>query len=421
MPKKYLASTVLIVMIVLFALTFIWKSDTFLWNLINHGLAAGIIGGLADWFGVTALFKKPFGVSYGTEIIPKNYKKLTADIAEVIGNKLLTPENIMRNIRKYNVLDLVIAYYDKKNNKQKMQESLHTLINELLNFLDTQDFAANLTVALKKRRDNFNMSKYIINYLSKLIKSDNGDKLIDKFVPMTRTLILKLLQEDKAKNLIRENVDIMKKRYIEMDSGITRDLAMNHLDFLNDGLVANIEDAVNTYAKNLLNHDSTQRREFKQFLIEKLEWLNDRDGYREKLVKLEHRFFVKKLDFKDEVADLLKNNLMTNEGREKVFKYIDDEIESKIENLKSNEAQKKEENAKFINEFLQGIVETCAPQISGIIKDKLHENGKEKFVNLIKDNVGDDLQMIRFNGSLVGGVTGIGLYTVFWAMEKVFG
>ena len=47
-------------------------NSSFIFGLLNHGFIAATIGGLADWFAVTALFHKPLGISYRTEILKRN-------------------------------------------------------------------------------------------------------------------------------------------------------------------------------------------------------------------------------------------------------------------------------------------------------------------------------------------------------------
>ena len=71
MSKKTQATLVLVIMFLGFIATY--KLDSFWGLLLNHGFLAALIGGLADWFAVTALFRKPLGfISYRTEILPRN-------------------------------------------------------------------------------------------------------------------------------------------------------------------------------------------------------------------------------------------------------------------------------------------------------------------------------------------------------------
>lgn len=61
MSKKTQATLVLVIMFLGFIATY--KLDSFWGLLLNHGFLAALIGGLADWFAVTALFRKPLALS----------------------------------------------------------------------------------------------------------------------------------------------------------------------------------------------------------------------------------------------------------------------------------------------------------------------------------------------------------------------
>ena len=75
MSKKTQATLVLVIMFLGFIATY--KLDSFWGLLLNHGFLAALIGGLADWFVVTALFRKPLGfISYRTEILPRNRERI---------------------------------------------------------------------------------------------------------------------------------------------------------------------------------------------------------------------------------------------------------------------------------------------------------------------------------------------------------
>lgn len=72
---------------------------------------AALIGGLADWFAVTALFRKPLGfISYRTEILPRNRERIMDEIVKFIGRDLLNPEYIINNIKNYNMAMMVVEY-----------------------------------------------------------------------------------------------------------------------------------------------------------------------------------------------------------------------------------------------------------------------------------------------------------------------
>lgn len=56
-----------------------------------------------------------------------------------------------------------------------------------------------------------------------------------------------------------------------------------------------------------------------------------------------------------------------------------------------------------------------------LLKRKLQEFTPEKLVQYIEERVGDDLQMIRINGAVIGALAGMLLYTITWLAERMWG
>ena len=73
-----------------------WAQGSLAADFIHHTALAATIGGLADWWSVTALFKRPLGINApGTDVLRNNYERLTTGLADFVSNDLLTAENVM--------------------------------------------------------------------------------------------------------------------------------------------------------------------------------------------------------------------------------------------------------------------------------------------------------------------------------------
>lgn len=115
-----------------------YKLDSFWGLLLNHGFLAALIGGLADWFAVTALFRKPLGfISYRTEILPRNRERIMDELVKFIGRDLLNPEYIINNIKNYNMAMMVVEYA-QRGGKEKAKVALKELVMQVINSLDTK-------------------------------------------------------------------------------------------------------------------------------------------------------------------------------------------------------------------------------------------------------------------------------------------
>src|SRR5262247_2653333 len=69
---------------------------------------AGIVGGLADWFAVTALFRRPLGLPIPhTALIPANWQLMAARVGSMVGGRVLTTEYVTREIARVDVAGLL--------------------------------------------------------------------------------------------------------------------------------------------------------------------------------------------------------------------------------------------------------------------------------------------------------------------------
>ena len=82
--NSYKATILLVIVAIGFFLTYPFN-NTFAGGLLSSVFGAAMIGGLADWFGVSALFRKPLGIPFKTEIIPRNREKIFNALSDMVG------------------------------------------------------------------------------------------------------------------------------------------------------------------------------------------------------------------------------------------------------------------------------------------------------------------------------------------------
>lgn len=418
--KKTQAAIVLAIMAVGFVITYLlsYRIDSFWLDLLNHGFLAAVIGGLADWFAVVALFRKPLGIEYRTAILPRNRDRIMNELVGFIGKDLLNPEYIIKSIKNYNLARMVIYYYDKMGGRARFKFTVKELVSQMLDFLDTEKVGRSLAVALKGRRKNFNMARILIQFFEDFIKTSAGDKFIDCLINLVKTIAPELLKRDFVKNLISQNVETIKKRYIK-DSQM-RELMFDIVDLSGDSLTAKLIKHINRYSEKLLDYDSEERAVLKQFLADKIALLGKRDGYKLKIAQLEHYFFVKKFDFSQNLILLIDKFCKDEANKADLIA----EVEKFVDELLNEFTVDKEKQAmldNFLKNKLVNFLQNNFEWILKYLKDELMKYSNEQFVNIVESRISDDLQMIRINGSIVGAVAGMGLYLISFAVERMCG
>ena len=129
---------------------------------------------------------------------------------------------------------------------------------------------------------------------------------------------------------------------------------------------------------------------------------------------------MKKFDFSDNLVSLIDNFCQNSENREQLWKQIEDYIDNLIVKLAVDDEMQAKLNKFFINTITK-IIQNNSQCGLDYIKDELMKYSQQEFVDLVEKRVGDDLQMIRINGSVVGAIAGMGLYVISFVVERMCG
>ena len=127
------ANRLLIAMAVLF--TFVWWGQWYITDAWYDGLywfvQSALIGSVADWFAVTALFRKPLGVSFHTELIPRNKNRLIEGIIRMVNTKLLTYDQCKSAIERIQFVPFVDQYIRSDVGRNTVRQGIATVLSEL--------------------------------------------------------------------------------------------------------------------------------------------------------------------------------------------------------------------------------------------------------------------------------------------------
>src|SRR5499433_3622779 len=94
---------------------------------------AGVVGGLADWFAVTALFRRPLGLPIPhTALIPANWELMAARVGTMVGSRVLTKEYVAQEIARADLAARLGAWLAKNENAARVTRDLGAALDWLL-------------------------------------------------------------------------------------------------------------------------------------------------------------------------------------------------------------------------------------------------------------------------------------------------
>lgn len=392
-------------------------SASFYGGMINSGCWAAMVGGLADWFAVTALFRKPLGFSYRTAIIPRNRERIFNDLITFVEKDLLTKDNILRTLSHYDVAELLIRYLEEHQGKQGAKEIAHKITQDILGRLDANDFGRVIEDLIKDHASRVQLSPVLVQALEWAVKNGYDERIIDFILDE----LIRIAGQSETRSVLSSMFAEMKEVY---KPEMKRHKFVSWLlDVSADNLADLAQHKLTAYLQDIKNPSHPLRNKLKAWIADIIIRLKTDEEFQEKVETWKNEVVRTKLNIRYQIGHYvryLRQVAATSSGeKENGMQNMDKAIDQWIERFKENPDQKAAFD-EWVKNKIEAFVDQYHSHVSIIVKDRLGELSDELLVEFIETKVGDDLQMIRINGSLVGGLVGILLYFLTYWLERLW-
>lgn len=366
-------------------------------SFVKAAAEAGMVGGFADWFAVTALFRHPLGVKIPhTAIIPKKKDYIGNALGDFIKGYFLTADNVAEKISTLNIPDSMGKWLKSKDNSTKLSNEVSHIVSHLLD--SVSDDAAQRIIQS--------------NIIDRLAEPDWG--------PPLGKLLKYLL--DNGKHLPLIDVLVHRAHSWALNAGDTIDRVVNAdmpkwaPKILNSLLGYKIHHELIEFIERVQNDpDHDMRKVMNNFLYELSEDLQDDPAMIDKVENIKQEILAR-----NEVQNLANSTWSTakklaHEALENPHsalrnKFIESAMQFGIR-LESDQALQKKFNIQIDN-LTRTLVNRYSDQIVAIISETIQRWDAHNASKAIELNVGKDLQYIRLNGTIVGAIVGLIIYTI---------
>lgn len=153
---------------------------TFWVRLARAGAEAAMVGGLADWFAVVALFRRPLGLPIPhTAVIPKSKERIAANLAAFIRDKFLNPEVVTDLVRRSDPAQWLAAWFSEPANARRIGRHSAELMGVLLDLVDDRRIQAFLNDAARTVIGRIDFSQAVGAVLEMLTRGGSHQQLLD--------------------------------------------------------------------------------------------------------------------------------------------------------------------------------------------------------------------------------------------------
>lgn len=398
-PKKDLALGALIIAGTGTAATHPFTNGNEFISLIHHGFMAATVGGLADWFGITALFHEPLGISYHTNVLINNRKRIENDLASFICNDLLSVENILEAVKGIPLAQLIINHFTSQEGKAALSQAAKPLIEDFIAKTDLSEFKKLAAEEIPLAIQSLNLSQALLDVFEQIIKKDYLNPSIDLVLI---TLKNNAAHDEDLKSIVAQLIDTASQKY-------TGDILLRQL-FAKISVVEITEKCLNAaknYLQELRNPEHELRQKLKTLALAKVSELRTSEHFKETINQYATQIALRKLTPIE--------SILLNKDATPIYEFL----ENKLQDISENEEAKYKFDS-FIRQMLAKGLEKKHTAITKLVKDKLASYTDEDLIQTIESRVGDDLQMIRLNGTIVGGIAGMILYAITLIAERMW-
>ncbi len=402
---KRLALSLLLIAAATFVITLFLPPN--FWVLGIKAIAeAAMVGALADWFAVVALFRRvpiPF-ISQHTAIIPRNKDRIGENLGQFVQEKFLDTQSLVALIRRHEPALLIGNWFSQPENAQRIGQHLLQIMSGVLELTDDSRIQRLIKRAVHKAIDKVDLSGTSALMLESMTKNNRHQELLDTLI----TQLITLLQRDSSRAFIAQQI----VRWLETEHPLKAKLLPT--EWLGEHSAELVSDAVNSLLDDI-SHDRTHqirhafdRATFK--LIDKLKHDPEMAVRAESLksyLKEDEAFNRYLGELWADLRQWVKTDINADDSR--VKQRIASAGQWFGETLVADSALRASLNG-HLEQAARKIAPEFATFLTRHISDTVKSWDARDMSQQIELNIGKDLQFIRVNGTLVGGSIGLVLY-----------
>ncbi len=362
------------------------------WGFVNAGAEASMVGAIADWFAVTALFKHPLGLPIPhTALIPKRKDELGKGLEEFVGENFLQEDIIRERVLAAQISARVGTWLSDTDNARRVVD-------------EVSDVAA---IALDQVRD-----EHIADLVTEALVPRFRDEPI---APLLGSALMEVLRDDLHHSVVDLAVDEMHQWLLENPETFTRVLEERAPWWappkLNDAVTSRLHVQALAWLEDIRDDPHHQARDALDSMLGQLahDLLNDAETQARteafKVRLLDHpQVVTTAISLWKAMRTALLGSIQDREGA--VRRRLLEELNLFAGRLQED-AELRERLDRRAADLTVFLVARYGAEVTTVITSTIERWDGKEASRRIELHVGRDLQFIRINGTIVGGLVGV--------------
>lgn len=366
------------------------------WLLLRAGAEAGLIGGVADWFAVTALFRRPLGLPIPhTAIVPANQARVGRGLGRFVSRHFLDEDVVLSRMRGSDPAYYLGGWLTRPDNATLVADRLLALAPDVVNAFQDREVRGFYRDALASHARRLDPVPVVERLLTVFLDSHEHQHVFDRGLETARAWLARNREH------IRDEVHARSRWWVPRR--FDRRLA--------DAIIEGVEE----WLGDMTQHDHPVRQDFEQSLAALPERLRESETARRRLNALRDQLLAS-----DELQSILE--ALWQDLRRSVLQGVAsgdtgfrDSLARSIQRFGGTLQEDPEARARLdarLEALLRELVLPFREGIGTFIADVVNDWPTDSLVERLELAVGRDLQYIRINGTLVGALVGMILFAV---------
>jgi uncharacterized membrane-anchored protein YjiN (DUF445 family) len=363
-----------------------------------HAFAeAGMVGALADWFAVVALFRHPLGLPIPhTAIIPNRKNDIGESMSQFVADHFLEPNVVRRKLQKTDLAALVVNWLKSEKGRRSVEDLSIAVLRWAMDALHEKRVRKFLSRLSGKQLANLSLAPLLGNTLEWLVRGQRHQQILTQVLRYTIVLV------HDNRDAIREKVQKESPWWLP---GFVDDRILQQM----------LERIEHQLFEMALDQDHPLRERFNQWIQRFAHELKNSPEHR----RLGDEFKQQMLE-NDELQDYLyglwrelaaniENDIEKPESE--IRRHVGDWLGSVAQELDGDPEMQAWVNSWLVDAITM-VVGRNSAQIASLISDTVRSWDGQDTSRRVELAIGRDLQFIRINGTLVGGLVGLLIHAV---------
>ncbi|MBD3580502.1 MULTISPECIES: DUF445 domain-containing protein [Streptomyces] len=363
---------------------------------VRAAAEAGMVGALADWFAVTALFRRPLGLPIPhTAIIPTKKDQLGASLGEFVGENFLSADVVRARLHALRIGSRFGAWLAEPAHADRVTAELATALRGALTVLRDSDVQAVVGEAITRRAETAEIAPGIGKTLERVVADGGHRRVVDLVCAKAHDWLV--THADSVMDAVQGGAPGWTPRFVDRKVGerVYKEL-LRFLTEMRDMPQHPARGAVDRFLRDFaadLQADTATRLRVERLKSEILEREEIQDVIASAWTAIRAMILSAAEDEQSELRLRVRASLLSLGARLATDGRLQDKLEGWIEGA------------------VVYVVTTYRAEITSLITDTVAGWDAEHTSRKIEAHIGRDLQFIRINGTVVGALAGLLIHT----------